>query len=212
MATRTRRGRRRLDRAGVATLTGVSTATVDHWYHHRASTGFPEVAHSDTDGRQWWWKSEVEAFHSVHLAARAATFTRVNRSGEPDDLLTAPQAAKVLGYKNHRSLPDLLLANPDDTQQLPSGRLRRHWYRRTLWDYADARPLRHSTGRPTGSGTGPRKPHPYADDPRLDAALALLTEAGGQPTTGLGAELARRLNIGERTGQRIIHAARHTQP
>ncbi|MGH4016291.1 MAG: hypothetical protein ACRDSL_20680, partial [Pseudonocardiaceae bacterium] len=32
MATRTRRDRRQLDRAGIATLTGVSTATVDHWH------------------------------------------------------------------------------------------------------------------------------------------------------------------------------------
>jgi hypothetical protein len=80
-----------------------------------------------------------------------------------------------------------------------------------VWDYADGRPLRHSTGRPVGSGTGPRVPHPYADDPRLDAAQTLITQAraAGTGTAGLGTKLARQLGIGERTGQRLIGAALH---
>jgi hypothetical protein len=115
----------------------------------------------------------------------------------------------VLGYKTHRSLPDELLNNPDQADELPSGRLRRRWYRQTVWDYADGRPLRHSTGRPCGTGTGPRTPHPYAEDPRLDAAHALLAaaRAAGTGTAGLGAQLARQLDISKRTGQRLISAA-----
>jgi Domain of unknown function (DUF932) len=75
-----------------------------------------------------------------------------------------------------------------------------------MWTYLDGRPLRHSTGRPTGTGTGPQQPHPYADDPRLDAALALIDKAGAarDSNVGLGAQLARQLGIGERTGQRLI--------
>jgi len=47
------------------------------------------------------------------------------------------------------------------------------------------------------------------DDPRLDAAFALITEVGAAGTdgTGLGSELGRRLNVSERTGQRLINAA-----
>jgi hypothetical protein len=209
MGSRTRRGRRQLDRPGIAARLGVSAATVDYWHLHRDETGFAAKADTDADGRDWWWQTDIDAFYAAHLEARAATFTEIDRAGDPRDLLTAPQAAHVLGYKNHRSLPDELLHNPDLADELPSGRLRRRWYRRTVWDYADGRPLRHSTGRPTGSGTGPRVPHPYAEDPRLDAACALIEQARatGTGSAGLGAQLARQLGIGERTGQRLISAA-----
>src|SRR5262249_43152782 len=160
------RGRRQLDRAGIAERVAVSTATVDYWHLRRDETGFPAKADTDADGRDWWWQKDIDTFHAAHLATRAASFTEVDRTPNPRDLLTAPQAARVLGYKNHRSLPDELLDNPDQAEELPSGRLRRRWYRQTVWDYADGRPLRHSTGRPVGSGTGPRVPHWYADDPR----------------------------------------------
>src|SRR5689334_14222081 len=182
MGRRTRRGRVQIDRPGIAERTGVSAATVDHWYRHRAVTGFPAKADTDADGRNWWWQKTVDAFHTTHLEARAATFTTIDRTGNPRDLLTAPEAARVLGYQNHRSLPHELLHNPDRAEELPSGRLRRRWYRRTVWDYADGRALRHSTGRPVGSSTGSRVPHPYADDPRLDAARALVNEAGAGAT------------------------------
>lgn len=212
MGSRTRDRRRQLDRAGVAARTGVSTATVDRWYRQRAATGFPSEADTDRDGRTWFWQTDVDTFHAAHLAARAARFTHVDRTGDPDDLLTAPRAAEVLGYKNHRSLPDELLDNPDQADELPSGRLRRRWHRRTVWAFADGRPLRHSTGRPGGTGTGPRLPHPYADDPRLDIAAALVSEADDTTASaGLGAELARRLGVGQRTGKRLIRAALSTE-
>jgi hypothetical protein len=52
-------------------------------------------------------------------------------------------------------------------------------------------------------------PYPYADDPRLDAAHALIAQAraAGAGTAGLGTQLARQLGIAERTGQRLIKAA-----
>src|SRR6266571_3680278 len=137
MGSRTRHRRRQLDRAGIAARTGLSIATVDRWHLKRAETGFPDKADTDADGRDWWWQSDIDAFHAAHLAARAATFTHVDRSGNPRDLLTAPQTAQVLGYKNHRSLPDELLDSPDRAEELPSGRLRRRWHRRTVWAYAD---------------------------------------------------------------------------
>ncbi|GAA1025829.1 hypothetical protein GCM10009557_01300 [Virgisporangium ochraceum] len=212
MGSRNRRQRRQLDRAGIATHVGVSSATVDHWYLHRDRTGFPDRADTDSSGRDWWWQTEIDAFYTAHLTARAATFTEVDRSGDPGDRLTAPQAAKVLGYKDHRSLPNALRHHPDDTEQLPSGRLRRYWYRRTVWAYADGRSQRRSTGRPTGIGRTQYRPPRYIDDPRLDAARTLLGEARSaqRPIVGLGAELARLLSVPERTAQRLImEALRH---
>jgi hypothetical protein len=197
---------RQLDRAGVCALTGASAATVDYWYLHRDRTGFPDRA--DTDGRYWWWRIDIETFQIAHRAHRATSFTPVNRTGDPGDLLTAPQAARVLGYKDHRSLPPTLLNCPDDVIELPSGRLRRRWYRRTVWTFADTRPDRHSTGRPSGIPSRELQ-CAYGKDPRLGVARELLHSApDSAPPAGLGIELARRLGVSERTGQRLIAAAR----
>jgi hypothetical protein len=73
-------------------------------------------------------------------------------------------AARILGYGSYRNLPDTLYDRPDRTEGLPDGRIRRKWFRRTVWAVADARTGRQSTGRTPGT-TGPRKPHRYADDP-----------------------------------------------
>jgi hypothetical protein len=209
MARRTRHGRTQVDREGISALTGASGSTIAHWKRHRATTRFPVKAATDQDGRDWWWLDEIKKFWRDHLAARAATFTEVDRRGDPDDLLSAPESAKVLGYRNHRSLPDVLLDQPDHVERLPSGRLRRYWHRRTLWDYADGRPLRHSTGRPPGTLALHRQPHSYAADPRLPVAIQLVTQArrAGTATRSLGPALARRLGINARTAQRLLAAA-----
>jgi hypothetical protein len=206
VARRTISGRRALDRAGVAAQLGAAYSTVNHWHRHRARFGFPEGFHHD--GREWFWLQDIKAFHAAHLAAKRAELTKVDRSGHPDDLVGSGVAAKILGYGSYRNLPDTLLDRPDRTEELPDGRIRRWWYRRTVWAVADARTGRQSTGRTPGT-TGARKPHPYADDPRLQAATDLLTEAStaGRTRRGLGRELARRLAIGERTAQRLLTAA-----
>src|SRR5439155_13968041 len=98
--------RRQLDRAGIAERVGLSPATVDYWHLQRGKTGFPVKAGTDSDGRDWWWQADIDAFYAHHLAERAAKLTQVDRTGHPRDLRTAPQAARALGYRNHRSLPD----------------------------------------------------------------------------------------------------------
>jgi hypothetical protein len=111
-----------------------------------------------------------------------------------------------LRYGSYRNLPDELRDRPDDVEILSDGRLRRRWYRRTVWAIADARTGRQSTGRTPGTTTGARKPHPYADDPRLQAAAELLDEAreAGRDRRGLGVELSRRLGTPQRTAQRLL--------
>jgi hypothetical protein len=212
MPTRARNGRVQIDRTGITNLTGASTSTIAHWQRHRDQTGFPHKADTDTSGRDWFWQTDIRDFWNNHQQRRTSSYTDVDRRGHPDDILTAPEAARVLGYKDHRSLTPALRDNPDHVERLPSGLLRRYWYRRTIWIYADTRHRRTSTGHPTGP-TGPRKPHPYADDPRLPAAVALLAEAAGRGTQGLGPVLAERLNIEVRTAQRLLAtAATVTEP
>ncbi|RIV30257.1 hypothetical protein [Micromonospora radicis] len=199
-------GRIALNRAGVASFTGAAYSTVNHWHRHRARFGFPEGFQHD--GRDWFWLDDIEAFHVAHLAAKRAELTKVDRRGDPEDILGSGAAAKVLGYGSYRNLPDTLYDHPDRVETLPDGRLRRLWFRRTVWAAADARTGRQSTGRTPGT-TGARKPHPYADDPRLPAAIALLAEAdrAGRDRHGLGLALAQQLGITQRTAQRLLAAA-----
>ncbi|MEU5552132.1 hypothetical protein ABZ738_20380 [Micromonospora sp. NPDC047793] len=199
-------GRPALDRAGVAAHTGAAYSTVNHWHRHRARFGFPEgFSH---DGREWFWLDDIEAFHAAHQVAKRAELTRVDRRGASDDLLGSGAAARVLGYGSYRNLPDTLYDHPDRVETLPDGRVRRLWFRHTVWAVADARTGRQSTGRTPGT-TGARKPHPYADDPRLPAAIALVAEAdrAGLDRRGLGVALAQQLGITERTAQRLLAAA-----
>jgi hypothetical protein len=211
-------GRTALDRAGVAAHLGVAYTTVNHWHRYRAHFGFPAGFSIDgrtdsrtdgpADGGEWFLTDDIDAFHAAHLAAKRAVLTTVDRHGRPDDLVGSGTAAKILGYRSYRNLPDTLYDRPDRTEELSDGRIRRYWYRRTVWAHADARTGRQSTGRTPGT-TSPRKPHRYADDPRLQTAANLLTEAqaAGRDRRGLGVELAHRLGVGERTAQRLLAVA-----
>jgi hypothetical protein len=209
VAKRTIGGRTALDRAGVAAHTGAAYSTVNHWHRHRARFEFPNgFIH---DGIEWFWLADIDAFHAAHLAAKRAELTKVDRRGHPNELVGSGTAAKILGYDSYRNLPDALLDRADRTEKLPDGRIRRRWFRRTVWAVADARTGRQSTGRTPGT-TGARKPHPYADDPRLSAAVELLCEADatGRDRRGLGIELAQRLGVAQRTAQRLLAAASAT--
>jgi hypothetical protein len=200
-------GRIAVDRRGVAALTGAAYSTVNHWHRQRTHTGFPE-GFQDEDGHELFWLQDIESFHAAHVAAKKAELTSVDRTGDPDELVTSGTAAKILGYRSYRNLPDALLDAADNTERLPSGRVRRRWRRRTVWAIADARTGRQSTGRTPGSTTGTRKPHPYADDPRLDVACEVLSAAGDPPDhRRVALAVAERLGVSPRTAQRLIAVA-----
>lgn len=212
MGTRTIRGRTALDRAGVAAFTGRSDKTVEYWYQHRVETGFPEPLEIDHDGRHWYPQTEISKFWKRHQAALHDRLPNIDRSGDPEELVTAPQAARILGLADRNSLHKDLLDNPDDTEQLPSGRLRKRWRRATLWEHAEERQAERGGGRPAGTHTTPTVPFHYANDERLNAAIKLVeaATAAGRTTAGLGTKLAQDLRIAERTAQRLIAAARKT--
>ncbi|GAA3346575.1 hypothetical protein GCM10020358_58080 [Amorphoplanes nipponensis] len=206
-------GRVAVDRAGVAAHTSAARRTVNLWHRNRATTGFPD-GFTDDSGREWFWLDQITAFHTAHQKAKLAELTTIDRSGDPDELVGSGEAAKILRYGSYRNLPDQLRDQPDDIEILSDGRLRRRWYRRTVWAIADARTGRQSTGRTPGTTNSVRKPHPYADDPRLQTAAELLAEAreAGRDRRGLGVELARRLGTSQRTAQRLLTVAESDQP
>lgn len=62
----------------------------------------------------------------------------LDRTGDPDELLAAAAAARVLGYGRAQALPAAVLEHADQVSTGPAGRTRRRWKRSTLWTLADA--------------------------------------------------------------------------
>ncbi|HKR58697.1 MAG TPA: hypothetical protein VJS64_03100 [Pyrinomonadaceae bacterium] len=153
MACRNINGRAVIDRAGIAELTGAALSTVDKWSSNRQRYGFP--LRLDSVQGAWWYLDDIEQFWTHYRKAHQAALNRVDRTGDPNELISAPQAASVLGYNSTADLPTALLNLADDITPLPSGRLRRKWQRRTLWAWAEDHVGHQRTGRPTGP-KGPR--------------------------------------------------------
>jgi hypothetical protein len=72
----------------------IARTTVDGWYRDRARTGHPEKA--GRIGRtDYWYEDEWTAWHERYLRGKIGSLTRVDRSGDPDDLV---DAARMLRY------------------------------------------------------------------------------------------------------------------
>ena len=181
----------------------IPPSTASTWYRDRARTGHPEKA--GRIGRtDYWYEDEWTAWYEAHQRSKTESLTQVDRDGDPDDLVDAGEAARMLRYSGR----DVIHANrrlgyfpePDAYDHGRRGRSAPLWKRSTVWSAADRRP---------GLGGGPTpgtqvKPYPYAGDERLDQVLNSL-RAGGQPSA---ATLAAQWNVSRRTAARIIRAAR----
>lgn len=151
MTIRSIGGRPAIDRAGLAQRWGVSLATLDLRIADDQPPATIEEAATNRRQKWWWWLDEADDWMRGFDERKRAALTIVDRSGDPDELVTAPIAARVIGYTSHRGLPPDLLSLADEVAELPSGRKRRYWKRRTLWAYADNRTGKGGTGPPRGS-------------------------------------------------------------
>src|SRR5580693_9904641 len=122
---------------------GVPTTTVNGWYRDRARTGHPEQA--GRIGRtDYWYEDEWTAWHQAYQRAKIESLTQVDRGGDPDDLVDATEAARMLRYSGR----DVIHANrrlgyfpePDDYRPARQGRSAPLWKRSTVWTAADSRP------------------------------------------------------------------------
>jgi len=198
-------GRPVIGRADMAAR-GVPRTTVNGWYRDRARTGHPEKA-----GRigqvDYWYEDEWTAWHEAHLRGKTESLTRVDRTGDADDLVDAAEAARMLRYANR----DVIHANrrlgyfpgPDAYGTTSRGRRAPLWKRSTVWAVADSRPGIGGGHKP-GTPGAPAKPHPYAGDERLARVLAEL-RSGSRPSA---ARLAAEWGTSRRTAERIIRTAR----
>ena len=200
-------GRPVISRADMAAR-GVPPATTDGWYRNRARTGHPEKA--GRIGRtDYWYEDEWTSWYQSHLRARTGSLTQVDRQGDPDDLVDATEAARMMGYANrhviHANRRLGYFPEPDAHGPAPRGRPAPLWKRSTVWAAADRRPGQGGGGgHKPGTPGAPAKPHPYAGDQRLDRVLAEMG-SGAQPSS---ARLAGEWNVSQRTAERIIRAAR----
>jgi hypothetical protein len=198
-------GRPVISRADMAAY-GVPRTTVDAWYRDRARTGHPGKA--GRIGRtDYWYEDEWTAWHEAHQRGKIESLTQADRSGDPNDLVNAAEAARMLRYSSR----DVIHANrrlgyfpePDAYGTTSKGRRAPLWKRSTVWAAADSRKGMGGGHKP-GTPGPPAKPHPYAGDERLERVLAAL-RSGARPSAAV---LAGELGTSRRTAERIVRAAR----
>jgi hypothetical protein len=198
-------GRPVISRADMAAR-GVPAGTVNGWYRDRARTGHPDKA--GRIGRtDYWYEHEWTAWHEGYLRGKVEALTRVDRGGDPDDLVDAAEAARVLGYANryviHANRRLGHFPEPDAHGKAARGRRAPLWKRSTVWAAADSRQGVGGGHKPGGPGA-PAKAHPYAGDERLARVMSEL-RSGIRPSA---ARLAAEWGTSQRTAERIIRAAR----
>src|SRR3984885_3220352 len=162
-------GRPVISRADMAAR-GVPSGTVSGWYRDRARTGHPEKA--GRIGRtDYWYEDEWTAWHQAHQRGKTESLTQVDRGGDPDDLVDAAEAARMLGYANrnviHANRRLGYFPEPDGYGTGGRGPRAPLWKRSTVWAMADARP-----GMGGGHRTGPPAPRQTAPVRRRRTARA----------------------------------------
>ena len=182
---------------------GVPPTTASNWYRNRAKTCHPEKA-GRIGQADFWYEDEWDAWHRAHRRGKIDALTQVDRDGDPDDLVDAGEAARMLRYANryviHANRRLGYFPEPDAYGPAPRGPQSPLWKRSTVWAAADRRPGM-GGGRKPGTTV---KPYPYAGDERLASVLAEL-QAGAEPSA---ADRAEEWRVSRRTAERIIRSAR----
>ncbi|MET9931954.1 MULTISPECIES: DNA-binding protein [unclassified Streptomyces] len=196
------RGRPVINEADIAARAGVPLAT---WRRRDAPAFRERVTSLLPDSRSLLYDlAQAEAYLNGRPIPELP-------SGEhSEDLLTDKETAAVLGISTGtvRAYATQGYLSPGTTRYGT-----RLWTRREVLDRRDNAPGQgKGGGRRAGEPQGPRKTHPYENDPRLAiAAQALATAPAGTPKGRIAAELAEVHGHTPRTWERLLTTAAATR-
>lgn len=138
-----RAGRSLVTRAEVARLSGVAKSTLATLYSHRRQNGHPPAVHTHPEyGALYFDEEETLRWHRGRQGLGAKVrVAGVNHSGDPDELVTSTEAARILGYgpatiRGYLARYPGYFPWPDQIESLPGGRERKLWRRATIWAFA----------------------------------------------------------------------------
>lgn len=138
-----RAGRSLVTRAEIARLSGVAKSTLAALYSHRGKTGHPPVVHTHPEyGTLYFDEEETLRWHRGRQGlGNKVRVAGVRHSGDPDELVTSTEAARILGYgpatiRGYLARYPGYFPWPDEIQSLPGGRERKLWRRATVWAFA----------------------------------------------------------------------------
>jgi hypothetical protein len=157
-----RAGRPLITRAYLARLSGLTVSTLSNLYRERVKTGHPDAVWTDPEhGFALYFDEEATLrWHHIgwrngrhdRMANRGARPGLLDRVGEPAELISTAEAARILGYHGPSTIRAYLsrypgyFPSPDHIQMLNGGRRRTFWRRATIWAFAEDRtPRTHRT-------------------------------------------------------------------
>ena len=152
-------GRPAITREEIMARTGAGRSTVGYWIAHRDETEFPEPVARIGRG-DYFDEATVETWWPAFQDRKRAGVTRLDDSGDPDELVGTTEVARMLGYSSPSVVHDYLhkhpgyFPEPDQLHEPGSrgpGPRRLYWHRRTVWAWARGRGVRTGGGRPPGT-------------------------------------------------------------
>jgi hypothetical protein len=202
----------RVDLTALAALLGVATSTVHRWERERDTNGFPAP-----DQHRRWDRASATDWYAGHVSAKQANMGAVDRSGDPDELVGAAEAGRILGstakdpaatIRSYRG-PRTAGYFPPPDGQIPSSGQRgprqvEAWRRRTIWAFAARRTNHGGSGRPPGSPSR----GPVEQDPHLPRVEQLLER---QPRVSARI-VAETFDLPRARAARLLAAARAALP
>jgi hypothetical protein len=150
-------GRSVISRADMQALHGISVKSAYLWYRDREATGYPEPA--GVIGRTtYWYEDEWLDWYQSYRDRKRHGLTQVDRGGDPDDLVDAAEAARIMGYSGrdviHANLRLGYFPRPDGYETTAKGRPSPRWRRSAVWAAADDRQSS-GGGRRAGTSSSP---------------------------------------------------------
>jgi hypothetical protein len=142
-----RSGRSLVIRVELARLSGLSPSALAALYAQRGRAGHPPAVEVDPVRRALYFDEELVLrwHHARRHAAPPPRPRTLDLTGDPDDLLTMTEAARVLGYRNaatirsYRARSEDYFPPPDHISVTATGQQRLLWRCSSIWAFGKRR-------------------------------------------------------------------------